>query len=222
MKTNLQKFIRNKKILFFFISLLGAINSFSLPPYNYFLINFLSLNLFFILMVKTNLLKKKIDYFLYGWFFGIGYFLLSLYWIAISLTFDPEFKIFIPISIIIIPSFLSIFFAIPVLILSYFIKQSNLVLVLLFSLLFGFSEFLRGTILTGFPWNLFVYSLSNNITYLQSLSIFGTYGLNLISISFFLIPAIFFFKKFKKRLYSNYCLNYFINIIFCIRKLQIK
>ena len=40
----------------------------------------------------------------------------------------------------------------------------------LFSLLFGLSEFLRGNILTGFPWNLIAYSFSDNIEILQILS----------------------------------------------------
>ena len=42
--------------------------------------------------------------------FGLGYFLSSLYWISISLTFDENFKFLIPIALIIIPAFLAIFY----------------------------------------------------------------------------------------------------------------
>ena len=52
----------------------------------------------------------------------VWYFLFSLYWIAISLTFDTSLKILIPVSIIIIPSFLSLFFAIPAYLLSFFLN----------------------------------------------------------------------------------------------------
>ena len=78
-----KKFL-NLSILFF----LGAISSYSLPPYNYFIINFITFSLFFIFIFNK---KKNIynnTFFKYGWCFGFGYFLFSLYWIAISLTFD--------------------------------------------------------------------------------------------------------------------------------------
>ena len=44
----------------------------------------------------------------------------------------------------------------------------------LFSLLFGLTEFLRGNILTGFPWNLIAFSFSENLEILQILSFIGT------------------------------------------------
>ena len=49
-------------------------------------------------------------FFIYGWLFGFSYFLSSLYWITISLTFDPNFKFLIPIALILIPSFLGLFY----------------------------------------------------------------------------------------------------------------
>ena len=41
----------------------------------------------------------------------------------------------------------------------------------LFCLLFGLIEFIRGNILTGFPWNLIIYSFSDNLNFLSFLSI---------------------------------------------------
>ena len=70
------------------------------------------------------------------------------------------------------------------------------------SFLFGFSEFVRGTILTGFPWNLIIYSFSENINFLSFLSVIGTYSLNLLVISFFVSPAIYIIKKSKKEIQS--------------------
>ena len=203
MKIKLKKLIQDKKFLCIFIFFLGALSSLSLPPYNYFYINFFTLSFFFTLLIKKKSILSKKHYFLFGWIFGFGYFLSSLYWIAISLTFESDLKILIPISLILIPAFLALFYAIPVYIFSYFTDLRIINLILLFSILFGFSEFFRGYIFTGFPWNLFVYSFSNNIEFIQTLSIFGTYGLNLLCISFFLIPSIFFFnRKFTDTLIS--------------------
>ena len=79
-----------------YIFFLGALSSYSLPPYNYFTINFITFSLFFIFLfnIKKNIYKNK-NFFKYGWFFGFGYFSFSLYWISISLTFDPISSSFI-------------------------------------------------------------------------------------------------------------------------------
>ena len=102
---------KSEKLNFLFLFLLGGISSFSLPPYNFFFINFISyIFLFLFLVGAKNSNKSTLIFFLYGWVFGFGYFICSLYWISISLTFDNNFKFLIPISIICIPAFISIFF----------------------------------------------------------------------------------------------------------------
>ena len=181
-----------------YLILLGALSSFSLPPYNYFIINFLTFSLFFVFLInKNNFQKKKLIYFKYGWLFGFGYFFSSLYWITIALTFDESFKILIPISLILIPSFLAIFYGFAIYVFCFFRKNENVSLVLTLSILFGITEFIRGIILTGFPWNLFVYSFSDNLEFIQILSVLGTYSLNTICVTLFFIPAILILRKSK-------------------------
>jgi len=69
-----------KKIYFefLFLIILGALTSLSLPPYNYLIINFVTLSLFFIFIFKKKTSDNK-KIFLYGWFFGFGYFLTYLF-----------------------------------------------------------------------------------------------------------------------------------------------
>ena len=186
---------------FIYIFFLGAITSYSLPPYNYFIINFITFSLFFIFIFnkkKTTFSHKY--FFKYGWYFGFGYFLFSLYWIAISLTFDQSFKFLIPVAIILLPAFLAIFYGLITYLFSIFYSKNVITSFFIFSILFGIIEFVRGSILTGFPWNLIAFSFSNSIYFIQILSIVGTYSFNLICISLFTVPALFILRKSRKEI----------------------
>ena len=193
----------NKKLYFelLFLVILGVASSLSLPPFNYFLINFVTFSLFFLFLHKKLNQHKDVNFFfIYGWIFGFGYFVSNLYWIPISLTFDQNFKFLIPVSIILIPAFLAIFYGL----ISYFffiIKPKKIIgSFLTFSLIFGVLEFIRGYILTGFPWNLIAYSFSNQLELLNITSVIGTYGFNLFCISLFTCPAVFILKSSKKNI----------------------
>ena len=96
-----------------YIILLGALTSLSLPPLNYVIINFITLSLFYIFLVKklTGIRNKKF-FFLYGWLFGFGYFTSNLYWISISLTFDESLEHLIPFTTILIPALMSLFYGV--------------------------------------------------------------------------------------------------------------
>ena len=176
---------------FIYITSLGAISSYSLPPYNFFIINFITFSLFFFFIFNKK--KKKSNnksLFKYGWYFGFGYFLFSLYWIVISLTFDPNFRFLIPITIILLPASLAIFYGLITYLFSILYSKNVVGSFFIFSILFGTIEFIRGSILTGFPWNLISFSFSNSIYFIQILSIIGTYSFNLICISLFTAPAL--------------------------------
>ena len=174
--------------------LLGLFTSFSLPPYNFLIINFITFPtlLFFLIY---NYKKSKWISFQIGWLFGFGYFISNLYWITNSLTFEEIFKPLIPFALIIIPLFLGIFYGIGTLICSFFNLKKNFSTVLIFSVIFSLIEFIRGFVLGGFPWNIIVYSWTNYLNSIQILSLIGTYSFNLISITIFLLPFLFLFQK---------------------------
>ncbi len=181
--------------------LLGLFSSLSLPPFNYILINFLTFGIFYILLIRVfKASKNKKLFFLYGWLFGFGYFTSNLYWISISLTFDENFRFLIPLTIILIPAFLALFYGFASFLFLILKPKKNLSSFFLFSLIFGTIEFVRGTILTGFPWNLIAYSFSNHIEILNITSIIGTYGFNLFCISLFSSTSFLILRDSKKEI----------------------
>ena len=182
-----------------YLFFLGVVSSLSLPPFNYFIINFLTFSLFFVFLFKKNS-NYKFNFFLYGWAFGFGYFISNIYWISISLTFDENFKALIPLSLILIPAFLAVFYGIVTYLFKILKFKKIVSSFFLFSLLFGIIEFLRGYILTGFPWNLIAFSFSNHTELLSITSIFGTFGFNLFCISLFASPSIFILRDNRKDL----------------------
>ena len=185
-----------------YLIFLGGVSSLSLPPYNYFIINFITFSLFFIFIFnKKNKVRSNFYFFKYGWFFGFGYFLFSLYWISISLTFDEYFKFLIPIATILVPSFLAIFYGVSTYLFAIFYSKKVVLSFLIFSIILGTIELIRGFIFTGFPWNLIGFSFSDNTNFIQILSLIGTYSFNLICISFFMCPAVLILKRSKKEIF---------------------
>tara|TARA_B100000003_G_scaffold16244_1_gene13313 strand:+ start:558 stop:2102 length:1545 start_codon:yes stop_codon:yes gene_type:complete len=183
-----------------YIFFIGVFVSFSLPPYNLWIINFFAFSLLFIILVRNNDKNLKV-FFFYGYSFGFGYFLSNLYWIPFSLSYDDNFKSYIPIAIVIIPAFLSLFYAFAFSLFKFFFNEKNIfVSILIFSISVSFFEFLRGNILSGFPWNLFAHSLSENINLIQINSLIGVYAFNMILISIFSSPSILLLNRNKQNL----------------------
>ena len=217
-------------VIFFAPFILGAITTLGFSPLNLTFVNFFSFSvlLFLLLLVKekTNLKyrKKKFNrYFFYlGCAFGFGFFLFGNYWITISLTHDDMFSGLVPIALFAIPLFLSLFFGLAFLIIGPY-SEKNIFFIIIFSIVFSTFEFLRGNLLTGFPWNLISYTWSWSPATIQILSLIGTYALSLISITFFSIPFLFIKSKIlKKNLYIFliFLFLFIINYLYGLNKIN--
>jgi len=212
-------YLSNSRIFLLFIApfLLGALSVFSFQPFNFTFINFIIIPLFFFITLQVKKKSKSIyrkkpyllNLFLVGYSFGIGYFLSGTNWISYSLTFDDNFKYLIPVTIILLPILLGLFFGIGNLLAGPFLRN-NFVSILIFSSSLASMDFLRSKILSGFPWNLWIYSWSWLPEVLQPVYYVGLFASNLIFITFFCYPVIFFFSKNK----TNLIMGFFIIFIF--------
>jgi len=188
--------LQNKILIYIIPFALGLISSFSLPPYSFFFLNFITFPLLLIYLI-LNYKKGKWISFKIGWIFGFGYFISNLYWITNSLTFEENFKPLIPFALILIPLFLGIFYGVATFICSFFYLNKKFSSILIFSFFLSLIEFVRSFILGGFPWNLIAYAWTDYFVFLQVLSFIGTYSFNLLSITIFLIPSVVLFNYTK-------------------------
>ena len=188
-------------ILLIFPFFIGSLTVLSFQPFNLTIINFIIIPLFFYIIIyiskkSQSVYRKKpykINLFLFGLSFGFGFYLSGVSWIVNSLTFDDNFKILIPFGIIFIPLFLALFIAIPTLLIGPSLRL-NFSSLIIFSATLAFSDYLRAKLFTGFPWNLWAYSTSWIIEIIQILNHIGLYAYNLIVVTLFALPIIFFLK----------------------------
>ena len=197
----IDKFINNRFfIIFLFPFILGSLSVLSFQPFNIIFINFLIFPILFYSVIFINK-KSKVTYrkkpykknlFLFGLLFGFGFYFSGLSWITNSLTFDQNFKILIPFALILIPLFLSLFMAFTILFFGPFL-QLNFPSIFFFSASLSLSDYLRAKLLTGFPWNMWAYSSVWITEFLQILNFIGLHSFNLLLVTIFTYPIIFFF-----------------------------
>jgi len=162
-----------------FSYLLGAFLFFTLPPFNIIFLSLISFSGFLFLLLKAPSKKQAA---IMGFLFGMGYFMVGLYWINNALLLDSTFYWLTLPTIFLLPAYLSIYISIPAL-LTWAVRSYNIYLTYFtWAATLTIGEVLRGVFLSGFPWNPFGLIFSSSLELLQSASVFGVYGL-----SFFLI-----------------------------------
>jgi apolipoprotein N-acyltransferase len=124
-----------------------------------------------------------------GWWFGFGYFLAGLYWIGYAFLVDaPTFGWLLPIAVIGLPAVLAIYTAFGVALARLlWTRDARRILALTAAL--TISEWLRGHLFTGFPWNAFGYALTAPLVLAQAASLVGIWGLTFIAVAVFASPA---------------------------------
>jgi apolipoprotein N-acyltransferase len=121
-----------------------------------------------------------------GWWFGFGYFVAGLYWLGFALLVDAWF---LPLAIIGVPAGLAIFTGFGVA-LARVLWTPGPLRVLTLAAALTVAEWLRGHLLTGFPWNTYGYALTNSLWLAQASALFGIWALTFIAVAVFAAPAV--------------------------------
>ena len=124
-----------------------------------------------------------------GWWFGFGYFLAGLYWVGNAFLVDAQiFGWMLPFAVTILPAGLALFTALGTA-LARLIWTRGAMRILALAVALTFSEWLRGHLLTGFPWNTFGYALTGPLAIAQAVSLVGVWGLTFLAVAIFSTPA---------------------------------
>jgi apolipoprotein N-acyltransferase len=125
-----------------------------------------------------------------GWWFGFGYFVVGLYWIGNALLVDAKtFGWLLPFAVVVLPAALAVFTALGVgLARLMWGRGPGRVLALAIGL--TIAEWLRGHLLTGFPWNAFGYALASPLPLAQGAALVGIWGLTFLAVGVYAAPAV--------------------------------
>jgi apolipoprotein N-acyltransferase len=115
---------------------------------------------------------------LLGWVFGVGQFVISLNWIATSFTYQSNMPAWLGwVAVVLLSLYLAIYPAIATGVAWWFGRDDRVVMIVVLGGAWTITEYLRGFLFTGFPWNPAAASLAP--TPLISLTpLIGTYGLS--------------------------------------------
>jgi len=125
-----------------------------------------------------------------GWWFGVGYFVFGLYWLADAFLVDAaRFAWMIPFATLALPMVLGLFTGAASAVARWFWRPGPGRVIVL-ALAWTGAEWLRGHVLTGFPWNLLGYVWTVSGPVMQSAALFGAYGLSLVTVAVAAVPAV--------------------------------
>lgn len=152
----------------------GSIAALGFAPFNLFPIFILSFAWFFIQLSRQN-------NFWNSFLFFIALHIASLYWLVYPLTFDLKHHwILIPFALIAIPAYFSLWLSCAIAFVKFFSNIFSKALI--FSVAICAATYLYGHGSLGFPWVLPAYIWNIHEVFMQTLSIFGPYGLGLITL----------------------------------------
>ncbi|MCX5494907.1 apolipoprotein N-acyltransferase [Kaistia dalseonensis] len=174
----------------------GAASALALAPVNAFPVLWLTMPVLIWLLdgaqgrPDAGPIRRLAPAFSVGWGFGFGYFVGGLWWIGVAfLAESAEFVWLMPFGVLLLPAGLALFWGFGAAIARLF-WLTGWRRILVFAVVFSLTEWLRGHVLTGFPWNAFGYTLMPVPVMMQIASVVGLWGVTLLAFLVFAAPAL--------------------------------
>src|SRR5947208_4504520 len=136
-------------VLYAFIA--GAVSAFAFEPVVWWPLLPVAFAVLCELIRRSKTLSRGL---LVGWAFGVGQFVVGLNWIATAFTYQAAMPAWLGwIAVVLLSLYLAIYPAIAAGLSWRFGRKSRVALVLVLGGAWAITEWLRGTMFTGFPWN---------------------------------------------------------------------
>ena len=161
--------------LFLYAFLIGAASAFAFEPTGLWPLLPLAFACLCELICRTKQMWRAL---LTGWAFGLGQFVVGLNWIATAFTFQAAMPAWLGwVAVVLLSLYLAIYPALAAGLAWRFGREDRTVLVVVLGGAWAITEWLRGTIFTGFPWNPAAAALAPT-PFITIGALIGTYGLS--------------------------------------------
>ncbi len=171
----------------------GALGAAAMPPYGFLPALVASLCLAVWLtdgaVAGRSRGRRALPAFLIGWAWGFGYLTAGLWWLGSAFLVEAdEFLWALPLGVIGLPFALGLFYGAGFSVAGVLWSRGP---VRIAALAFGLAgaEWLRGHILTGFPWNTLGMAFGQNLWLMQAAAFVGLYGLTVLVVLLCAAPA---------------------------------
>lgn len=175
----------------------GAFAVLAQPPYDFFAAAFISFPVLVWLLdgaagsPGAGFLGRLGPAFRTGWAFGFGYFLAGLWWIGNAVLVEADaFAWALPLAVVALPAGLAVYFGLAAA-MARLCWKSELGRIAALAAAFGASEWLRGVLFTGFPWNPLGQMAMPTPILMQSSAVVGPDAMNALAVFVFSLPALF-------------------------------
>jgi apolipoprotein N-acyltransferase len=174
----------------------GAVSAAAFAPFSFFAVLWLTVPVLVWLIdgaearEGAGFIRRLMPAAAVGWTFGFGFFVAGLWWIGVAFLVEADqFAVLMPLAVIGLPAVLAVFWGLAAAVARAFWLEGG-ARILVFALAFAVAEWLRGHLLTGFPWNAFGYALTPVPLMMQSAALVGLWGLTLAAFFIFAAPAV--------------------------------